>query len=250
MSSWPAWPPPIPRRAAVERAARLRTVLSDLVEADAQAFDAVMAAYRLPKTTPEEQARRREAVQRALIAASEVPLQVSAHAVEVLQTAAGLVDRANPSVISDLGVAALLAETGASGAGFNVMINARSIKDAATVAALRARAAEAETAARRLRDAVVQAVARRLAAAVGVAEALRRVSGAEVGLKWPNDLVLHGRKVGGLLVESVPPWAVLGIGVNVNVDRALFPAEIRAVAISLAEAVGAGVDRRGSPPAA
>ena len=150
---------------AVERAERLRTVLADLVEADAQAFDAVMAAYRLPKTTPEEQARRREAVQRALIAASEVPLQVSAHAVEVLQTAAGLVDRANPSVISDLGVAALLAETGASGAGFNVMINARSIKDAATVAALRARAAEAETAARRLRDAVVQAVARRLASA-------------------------------------------------------------------------------------
>ena len=81
-----------------------------------------------------------------------------------------------------------------------------------------------------------------LAAAVGVAEALRRVSGAEAGLKWPNDLVLHGRKVGGLLVESVPPWAVVGIGVNVNVDRALFPAEVRAVAISLAEAVGAEVD--------
>ena len=149
---------------AVERAERLRTVLSDLVEADAQAFDAVMAAYRLPKTTPEEQARRREAVQRALIAASEVPLQVSAHAVEVLQTAAGLVDRANPSTISDLGVAALLAEAGASGAEFNVVINARSIKDAAA-ASLRARAAEAETAARRLRDAVVQAVARRLASA-------------------------------------------------------------------------------------
>ena len=150
---------------AVERADRLRTVLADLVEADAQAFDAVMAAYRLPKATPEEQARRREAVQRALIAASEVPLQVSAHAVEVLQTAAGLVDRANPSTISDLGVAALLAEAGASGAEFNVVINARSIKDAATAAALRARAAEAETAARRLRDAVVQAVARRLASA-------------------------------------------------------------------------------------
>lgn len=81
-----------------------------------------------------------------------------------------------------------------------------------------------------------------LAAAVGVAAALRRVSGAEVGLKWPNDLVLHGRKVGGVLVESVPPWAVVGIGVNVNVDRALLPAEIRAVAISLAEAVGAEVD--------
>ncbi len=150
---------------AVERGDRLRTVLADLVEADAQAFDAVMAAYRLPRATPEEQARRREAVQRALIAASEVPLQVSAHAVEVLQTAAGLVDRANPSTISDLGVAALLAEAGASGAGFNVMINARSIKDAATAAALRARATEAETAARRLRDAVVQAVARRLASA-------------------------------------------------------------------------------------
>src|SRR3972149_6025936 len=149
------------------RAERLQTVLADLVQADAQAFDAVLAAYRLPKATPEEQARRREAVQRALIAASEVPLQVSAHAVEVLQTAAGLVDWANPSTISDLGVAALLAEAGASGAEFNVVVNARSIKDAATAAALRARAAEAETAARRLRDAVVQAVARRLGSGGG-----------------------------------------------------------------------------------
>src|SRR3972149_10235785 len=49
---------------AVERADRLRTVLADLVEADAQAFDAGMAAYRLPKTTPEEQGGRREAGRR------------------------------------------------------------------------------------------------------------------------------------------------------------------------------------------
>ncbi len=81
-----------------------------------------------------------------------------------------------------------------------------------------------------------------LAVAVGVADALRQVSAADVGLKWPNDLVLRGRKVGGVLVESVPPCAVAGIGVNVNVDRAQFPAEIRSTAISLLEAVGAKVD--------
>ncbi len=150
---------------ALERAERLRAVLSDLVEADARAFDAVMAAYRLPKATPEGQARRREAVQHALIAASEVPLQVIARAVEVLQTAVDLVDRANPHAVSDLSVAALLAEAGAAGAGFNVVINARSIKDAATAAALRERAAAAGAAARRLRDVVVQAVAQRLASA-------------------------------------------------------------------------------------
>ena len=81
-----------------------------------------------------------------------------------------------------------------------------------------------------------------LAAAVGTAEGLRRTSSAPVGLKWPNDLVLQGRKVGGVLVEAVPPWAVVGIGVNVNVERAMLPPDVREAAVSLAEVVGHTVD--------
>lgn len=148
--------------AAVERAERLRTELAELVDADARAFEAVMTAYRLPKATSEEQVRRREAVQQALLAASEVPLQVIARAVEVLAAAGDLVARANPNAISDLGVAAVLAEASAAGAGLNVMINTRNMNDETIAAGLRERAARSQAEAQRLRAAIVAAVTRRL----------------------------------------------------------------------------------------
>jgi BirA family biotin operon repressor/biotin-[acetyl-CoA-carboxylase] ligase len=81
-----------------------------------------------------------------------------------------------------------------------------------------------------------------LMVAVGVAEALRTVSGADVRIKWPNDLVLAGRKVGGILVEVRPPWAIVGIGVNVNVDPLDLPIEVRERATSLAAVSGRECD--------
>lgn len=81
-----------------------------------------------------------------------------------------------------------------------------------------------------------------LAVAVGVAEAVRAITGAAVGLKWPNDLMLDERKVGGILVESAPPLVIVGIGVNANVDPAALPAETSATATSLAAALGREVD--------
>jgi BirA family biotin operon repressor/biotin-[acetyl-CoA-carboxylase] ligase len=68
-----------------------------------------------------------------------------------------------------------------------------------------------------------------LAAAVAVAEAI----GDDARIKWPNDVLVAGRKVAGILVEGRPHegWAVLGIGVNVAVGA--FPGELRATAGSL-----------------
>jgi BirA family transcriptional regulator, biotin operon repressor / biotin---[acetyl-CoA-carboxylase] ligase len=73
-----------------------------------------------------------------------------------------------------------------------------------------------------------------LAAGVAVAE----VAGAEARLKWPNDVLLSGRKVAGILVEGRPAegWAVLGIGVNVAVRDEDFPPELRGRAGSLGRA--------------
>jgi BirA family biotin operon repressor/biotin-[acetyl-CoA-carboxylase] ligase len=64
-----------------------------------------------------------------------------------------------------------------------------------------------------------------LAAGVAVAE----VVGEGAGLKWPNDVLLGGRKVAGILVEGRPAeaWAVLGIGVNVALAPDDFPGELR-----------------------
>lgn len=70
-----------------------------------------------------------------------------------------------------------------------------------------------------------------LAAGVAVADE----AGPGARLKWPNDVLLDGRKVAGLLVEGRPQhgWSVLGIGVNVAVDLAELPAELRERAGSL-----------------
>jgi BirA family biotin operon repressor/biotin-[acetyl-CoA-carboxylase] ligase len=64
-----------------------------------------------------------------------------------------------------------------------------------------------------------------LAAGVAVAE----VAGSEALIKWPNDVLIAGRKVAGILVEGRPQehWAVLGIGVNVAVAPEDFPPELR-----------------------
>jgi BirA family biotin operon repressor/biotin-[acetyl-CoA-carboxylase] ligase len=61
------------------------------------------------------------------------------------------------------------------------------------------------------------------------------VAGPHAALKWPNDVLLDGRKVAGILVEGRPQegWAVLGIGVNVAVRDDDFPPELRATAGSL-----------------
>ena len=88
-----------------------------------------------------------------------------------------------------------------------------------------------------------------LAAGVASAEAVMACGPAEVKLKWPNDLRLADRKLGGVLVETaaVPGrlrHAVVGIGINVNIAPEAFPPELQASAISLLEHLGRPVDLR------
>ncbi|MEA2317614.1 MAG: BirA family transcriptional regulator [Solirubrobacteraceae bacterium] len=73
-----------------------------------------------------------------------------------------------------------------------------------------------------------------LAAAVAVAAAAAQ-SGADARIKWPNDVLIEGRKVAGILAEARPQdgWAVLGIGVNVAVSPAELPPELRDTAATL-----------------
>jgi BirA family transcriptional regulator, biotin operon repressor / biotin---[acetyl-CoA-carboxylase] ligase len=87
-----------------------------------------------------------------------------------------------------------------------------------------------------------------LATALAVAEACDAV--ASVALKWPNDIVAaaDGRKLGGLLIETMAEGdrlsgAVLGIGINVNWQRAEMPSELQPDATSLADLAGGPVDR-------
>ncbi|MAJ61133.1 MAG: biotin--[acetyl-CoA-carboxylase] ligase [bacterium TMED88] len=89
-----------------------------------------------------------------------------------------------------------------------------------------------------------------LAAGISVAETVSRLldNAKGVEIKWPNDVLLDGRKTSGILMElgteeARLSHAVLGIGVNLNVDPNLFPEEFRARATSLSQFSGARVDR-------
>ncbi|OFX24494.1 MAG: biotin--[acetyl-CoA-carboxylase] ligase [Anaeromyxobacter sp. RBG_16_69_14] len=86
-----------------------------------------------------------------------------------------------------------------------------------------------------------------LVASVALCQAVRQ-AGVPAGIKWPNDLLVHGRKLAGILTElAADPdrvqWVVLGIGVNVNVRAEEFPAELRDIATSLAMERGEPVPR-------
>lgn len=82
------------------------------------------------------------------------------------------------------------------------------------------------------------------AAALATADACRDVTGADVAIKWPNDLLLQGRKITGILVEREGTAAVMGIGINVAQTAEDFPPELRDKAASLAQLTGQAVDMR------
>jgi formiminotetrahydrofolate cyclodeaminase len=107
---------------------------------DALAFDAVMAAYRLPKTTDTEKATRSGVIRTAMAHATRVPLRNAERCADVQDLVARLEGRSNPRALSDLQTAALLAHAGVQGCLANVDINLPGVKDEAAAAEIRERA--------------------------------------------------------------------------------------------------------------
>ncbi len=87
-----------------------------------------------------------------------------------------------------------------------------------------------------------------LISALAAAEAIEQVSSIHVAVKWPNDLLISERKVGGILCESgtgmrSDPFQIIGIGINVNLDHDDWPADLRDSATSLWQERKIAVDR-------
>ena len=78
-------------------------------------------------------------------------------------------------------------------------------------------------------------------AAVVVSNAIYRVCGIKVDIKWVNDLLFGGKKLCGILAEGAGGFAVLGIGINVG--KSAFPSELADIAVSLEEICGKTPDR-------
>jgi formiminotetrahydrofolate cyclodeaminase len=102
-----------------------------LADHDGEAFTALLAAYRLPREDPAQQAARREAVQAAALRAATVPLEVAGNGAGVARLAAQLPGRSARSVLSDVGVAATCAAAAIDAAAVNVEINLRTLTDSA-----------------------------------------------------------------------------------------------------------------------
>jgi formiminotetrahydrofolate cyclodeaminase len=132
----------------------LRGRLIDLIDRDAAAYDAVVAAYRLPKATDDEKARRRTAIQDALKLASEVPLETCLAVNEVLREGATVADAGNPSARTDVAVAFQFLTTASQGALFNIEANIGSVNDDAFVKGIVGRV---KASAEGLNDAMMQA---------------------------------------------------------------------------------------------
>jgi formiminotetrahydrofolate cyclodeaminase len=148
-------------RRACARAAALRRDLLALVDRDAQAYDAVVAALRLPKGTEREKRARAGALGRATLYATETPMATAEACAVLLGLAVEAARDGNPNAVSDAGTAALLAYAGLRGAVLNVHANLGGIGDAARAAGLRDRVRRLEVDAERRREEALAALAAR-----------------------------------------------------------------------------------------
>ncbi len=123
--------------AAGERCAALSDRLSALMDDDTAAYDAVVGAFKLPKSTDAEKSARGIHIQEALRGATEVPVEVMRACAEALQQGTVVVEFGNANASSDTQVGLELLRAGLRGAKLNVDINLATLKDAAYVTAVR-----------------------------------------------------------------------------------------------------------------
>ena len=125
-----------------ERGKSIQERLLHLVDEDTRAFNAIIAAFGLPKKSEEEKKVRNAAIESATIQAIKVPFEVMKTAFEGFDVAEGMVTAGNPNSVSDAGVGALAMHACIEGAWLNVMINAAELKEHPEVKSLLAEGAE------------------------------------------------------------------------------------------------------------
>ena len=130
--------------AARASCALLSERLTALMDRDSESYEAVVAAFRLPKSSDEEKQARSSQIQEALRLATETPLDVMRACRDAIHAAADVAALANSNASSDVQVGLELLMAGLRGAKLNVAINLGSIKDQAYVSSTTQRAAQLE----------------------------------------------------------------------------------------------------------
>ncbi len=122
-----------------EKGEQYKNTLLSLVDADTAAFNKIMEAFGMPKSTDNEKATRTEAIQAATKYAIEIPFKVMETAYASMEVIKAMAATGNPNSVSDAGVGALCARSAVMGAFMNVRINAGSYNDKAYVSDIIAR---------------------------------------------------------------------------------------------------------------
>ncbi|HZC31089.1 MAG TPA: cyclodeaminase/cyclohydrolase family protein [Gaiellaceae bacterium] len=120
----------------IEQLDGLQRDLLRLVDDDAAAFARVAETMKMPRSSDEEKAARKERMQNGLLAAARVPLEVAKTVRRLLEACERTMADASSMTVSDAGVGTLLAEAALRGAALNVMINLAALDDAGQVKAL------------------------------------------------------------------------------------------------------------------
>ena len=115
-----------------EKAQEIKKELLYLVDEDTNAFNKIMDSFQLPKNTDDEKSIRSSAIEAASIYATEIPLKTMKVAYSGIDILKYMVEHGNPNSITDAGVGLLCVKTAVRGAYFNVMVNAKGLKDKET----------------------------------------------------------------------------------------------------------------------
>ncbi len=127
-------------KGVLAKAEEIKGQMEEYIVRDAESFEAVMLAMKLPKYTDEEKEKRSKAIQEATRGAIVIPLQVMEKGLEALRLSRIMVEKGNPNMVSDAGVSALTAKTAVDGAYYNVRINLNSLEDGDFVISTREKA--------------------------------------------------------------------------------------------------------------
>jgi glutamate formiminotransferase/formiminotetrahydrofolate cyclodeaminase len=141
-----------------EKGQQMKKELLFLVDEDTRSFNAIMNAFGLPKSNPDETAARKAAIQSATRFAIEVPFRVMEKSLASMELILAMAEHGNPNSASDAGVGALCGKAAVSGAYLNVRINAGSYDDKAWVSDILAKGAEIEQKAAAMQEQILRVV--------------------------------------------------------------------------------------------
>ncbi|TVR85479.1 MAG: glutamate formimidoyltransferase [Saprospirales bacterium] len=142
---------------------KLKEELLGLVDEDTNAFNAIISAIRMPKSTEEEKTERAKAIDGATKNAIEVPFRTMQLADEVFDVAEAMIREGNPTSVTDAGVGALCARAASIAAYMNVVVNCKDLDDEAYVSNLMKKADALKEKANKREAALTKAVSERLA---------------------------------------------------------------------------------------